>query len=158
MEKKVCQNLSKAEFECFLPLITELRQWSDRKKKIQRPLIPSTIFVKTTEEKLPAIYQVSGTHSILKYLGKPAIVKDVEIELLKDLVVKNDHERMISTENIELGETYEISKGSFRGIRAQAVSLHGKFRVALKIEALGSFVLVDIPSSYLTKISSLKIK
>ena len=34
-EKKVAQRLEEKGLEVFLPMIEELRQWSDRKKKVE---------------------------------------------------------------------------------------------------------------------------
>ena len=51
-EKKVEERLSLAGFDSFLPLQTVIKQWSDRKKKVEIPLINSYVFVKTNKVKL----------------------------------------------------------------------------------------------------------
>src|SRR5690606_42136866 len=61
-------------------LVTTLKIWSDRKKKVQTPLIPSFVFVKTTPTELFNTLSIPGTASVLRYLGKPAIVRNEEIE------------------------------------------------------------------------------
>ena len=155
-EKKVAFDLNRLGYVIYLPLITELKQWSDRKKKVQSPLIKSTIFVFIASEHLNELYTIQGVHSILKFLGQPARVKQYEIDALKDLVNSNDRSRIIHEKDIIIGDTYEIIKGVFKGIHAQAVSLHGKFRVALKLETLGSYVIIDIPKSYLALVYSHK--
>ena len=47
-EKKVSQQLDDMGIESFLPLITRIKQWSDRKKKVEEPLFRSYIFVNIT--------------------------------------------------------------------------------------------------------------
>ena len=84
-EKKVFERLNDAGHESFLPLITEIRQWSDRKKKVKSPLIKSYVFVKVKKNDLVSIYNIPGVVTVLKHLGVPAIVTEVEINNLKIL-------------------------------------------------------------------------
>ena len=44
-EKKVNEQLEDIGVESFLPLITRVKQWSDRKKKVEEPLFRSYLFV-----------------------------------------------------------------------------------------------------------------
>jgi transcription antitermination factor NusG len=85
-EKQLFTRLTDRGFISFLPLITRLKQWSDRKKKVKEPLIRSYVFVKIEPERILEILKVPGVVGILKYLGAPAVVKDFEIENLKILV------------------------------------------------------------------------
>ena len=50
-EIKALERLAKKGFEVYCPMKTTLKQWSDRKKKVSVPLLPSYIFIKTTEKK-----------------------------------------------------------------------------------------------------------
>ena len=45
-EKKVCENLNKKNIEAYVPVVKTIRQWSDRKKKIELPLINGYVFVR----------------------------------------------------------------------------------------------------------------
>ena len=84
-EKKVLQRMLDNDIEAFLPLIKTVRQWSDRKKTLEVPLIPSYIFVFLPERELYRTLPIQGTVSVLKHLGKPAKVREVEIENLRIL-------------------------------------------------------------------------
>ena len=44
-EKKVTDSLNAIGVEAYCPLVTVIKQWSDRKKKVQIPLINSYVFV-----------------------------------------------------------------------------------------------------------------
>ena len=50
MEKKVGERLTKLGVENYVPTQTEIRQWSDRKKKVERVVIPMVVFVHTDEK------------------------------------------------------------------------------------------------------------
>jgi hypothetical protein len=39
-EKKVTETLAALGIEVYCPLVTTIKQWSDRKKKVESPLIP----------------------------------------------------------------------------------------------------------------------
>ncbi|MDX1774854.1 UpxY family transcription antiterminator [Oceanihabitans sediminis] len=74
------------DITAFCPTRTEVRVWSDRKKKIQVPLLPRMIFVHTTEKDRSKVFHIPGTLNYLYDQGKPGIVRDEEIEFLKNQV------------------------------------------------------------------------
>ena len=82
-EKKVAEQLNEAGVECYCPLITRMRQWSDRKKKVEVPLFNSYVFVQLAESDRNSVFISSGVVRYLFWLGKPAIVQDAEIETIK---------------------------------------------------------------------------
>ena len=45
LEKKTAQRLAAMGIECYLPVQSEIRQWSDRRKRVDRLVIPMMIFV-----------------------------------------------------------------------------------------------------------------
>ena len=63
-EKKISIQLSKMGIENFLPVQEEIHQWSDRRKKIERILIPMIVFVRVTP---------TEGHRFLHYLPSAAI-------------------------------------------------------------------------------------
>jgi len=69
--------------EAFCPLVTVAKQWSDRKKKVQLPLINSYIFVNIEDCNRDEVFKVSGIVRYLFWLGKPAVVRAIEIETLR---------------------------------------------------------------------------
>lgn len=157
-EKKVFERLSLRGFNAYLPLVTSVREWSDRKKKIVSPLISSYVFVNINKDELFETLKIQGTSGILRYLGKPAIIRDHEIENLKILL--NDIDQVSTLENVEFekGEEVEVVKGPFTGLIAQSVSIQGKHRIVVEIEAMGSRMAVNIPLTFVKKRGVLKTK
>ena len=51
-ERVVEQRLQERGVPTFLPTVTEVRRWSDRKKKVEFPLFTSYLFVKLTPSKI----------------------------------------------------------------------------------------------------------
>jgi transcriptional antiterminator RfaH len=87
-EKKVAEQLTKFGIECYCPTIIKMRQWSDRKKKVEVPLFNSYVFVRIDEVERNLVFQSPGAVRYLFWLGKPAIVKDDEIMTIKNWLEK----------------------------------------------------------------------
>lgn len=151
-EKKVYSRLSERGFHVYLPLIVTVKQWSDRKKKIESPLIPSYVFVKTEEKKLPLFLQDMGVVRVFKYLSKPAVIQDSEIETLRVLVNDAENIALVDGTRFEKGEQVKIVKGPFEGLHATCVQFQGKHRIIIRTLALGVAIEVNIPMSFVEKI------
>jgi len=150
-EKKVQKLLIEHGFNVYLPLITTVRQWSDRKKKVQLPLISSYVFVQIKESELNDILPYAGVVRILKHLGKPAIIKDHEIENMKILLQDSDNINLIQDVHLKKGDSIIVEKGVFKGLVAECLTVKGKHRVIVRIEALSDIIEVNIPVSHIKK-------
>ena len=149
-EKKVLERLEEAGFEVYLPLLTKWHQWSDRKKKVKVPLINSYVFVRIEEKFLQKTLSVYGTVMILKLFGKPAIVKDYEIENLRILTESETKiEKIESSKSIKLGKEIEIDNGPYWGLKGKCVDIKGKKSIIVEFETLGDIYMVDIPLKYI---------
>ena len=148
-EQKVFERLEKAGYKSFLPLITELRQWSDRKKKVKVPLISSYVFVNVKEKDLVAIYTVPGVAGVLKYLGLPAKVTEVEINNLKIVANNREATKTIAPFLLTHGKPVQVIKGPFEGLIAVYLSNKGTHRIIVTIEVLNSFTEISIPLSHI---------
>jgi transcriptional antiterminator RfaH len=138
-EKKVTARLGKLGIEVYCPLIIQERQWSDRKKKVEVPLLPSYVFVKMESQKREMVFQVSGVVRYLYWLGQPAIVKDSEIEVLQNWL----QDKIVSFEivGIQPGSVYEIPSGPFIGQKG-VVDKVDKSQITLILEQLGVKIIL----------------
>jgi transcription antitermination factor NusG len=153
-EKKVYERLNNLGYETFLPLVTSIKQWSDRKKKVTEPLIKSFVFLKTSNNKFSEILALSGVVNVLKYLGKPAIVRENEIDNLKILVNNSDNIKIVDPISLLEGETVEVVRGPFKGLFATYINKAGKYRIIVEVEALQSFIEVNLPLNSIKKVAN----
>ena len=151
-EKKVYELLTKNGINCYLPLITTVRQWSDRKKKVQLPLISSYVFVRSKVIDLKNILPFNGVVRVLKHLGKPAIIKDYEIENIKILLEDSDKIKFVRDIHLQKGDSIVVKNGVFKGLIAECIEFNGKHRVIVRIAALGDLIEVNIPLSHVKEI------
>ena len=138
-EKKVAKQLEDLGFNVYCPLITTIKQWSDRKKKVELPLISSCIFIIVEEKERNDVFHVPGVVRYLFYLGEPAKVRDHEITILRDYL-KGTVEA-IEIENIKPGDMYLIPEGPFKG-KEGIVNEISTNRLQLVLKSLGMKITV----------------
>ncbi len=151
-EKKVYQRMLDNDIEAFLPLVKTVRQWSDRKKTLEVPLIPSYIFVFLPEKELYKTLPIQGTVSVLKHLGKPARIREVEIENLRILSNNSESHNISMGISVSKGDDVEVTNGPFMGLIATCVNEGKNHRVVVNIDSMGSSFNVNIPLSFLRKL------
>lgn len=150
-EKKVYQRLNALGHTTYLPLYENLVQWSDRKKKVKTPLIPSYVFVKSDEQSIYNALNVPSAIGVLKHLGKLAIVKDQEIESLKSLLNSDYNAQLVESIDLSEGDEVEVVKGPLMGLNAFFVREKNKHRIIVKISALDKYIAVEIPLNFIEK-------
>lgn len=150
-EKKVADLLEKAGHEVWLPLQTVVRQWSDRKKKVEIPLFSSYVFIHTEMSDLYEAVQTDGVARTVHFNGAPAVIRDEQIELIRKILIGPDAFE-VSERNYEKGDPVEVVLGPLKGSRGRWVKWKGKKRVSLELEQLNQVILVDVPAAYIKKI------
>jgi transcriptional antiterminator RfaH len=134
-EKKVEQRLLANGIVAYCPTYKTLKQWSDRKKKVELPLLPSYVFVKVNELERAIVLQDPGAMNFIFWQGKPAIVKDREIEILQ-----KEMPSFVIPE-AQIGDFITIDHGAFKGQKGKLQSI-GKDHVVIFLESLGVTVKI----------------
>ncbi len=146
-EKKVAERLRQIGFEVYLPLYTTVRQWSDRKKKLERPLINSVVFVRCTEPELQRLYTVPSVAGVLRHDGKAAVVQHHEIQNLR-ILLQQVGAAELEPVALEPGTPIEVTRGPFKGVIGTAVQVLNTLRVIIEIRQLGVAFSVNVPKSF----------
>ena len=105
-EQKVAIRLEDLGVEVYCPVRTEVRQWSDRKKKVKVPVLPSMLLVHLKNVDRDLVFSASGVVRYLFWLGKPAIVSSHEIEILKETL--NSDYTQVSIEKMTVGNVIAV--------------------------------------------------
>lgn len=141
-ERKTAGELEKLGIEVYCPMITTIRQWSDRKKKVTSPLFTSYIFVRLKEKDRNQVFAASGVVRYLFWLNKPAIVRDEEIETIERWL-NNDEFEDIEVRNFQPGERVEIQSGPMKGQKGIVKEVRRK-EISLVLESLGFVVTTKL--------------
>ncbi len=147
-EKKTLKALQEQNIEAWLPLQKKMKQWSDRRKLVEEPLIKSYIFVKITREEYLKVLNTKGVVSFIIFEGKAVPIPEDQIYILKKLV-DTDAEMDVTQEKLEIGDEVKVVTGPLFGLVGHLVNYRGKQKVMMQIEQTGHTILITIPRSYL---------
>ncbi|HYH14601.1 MAG TPA: UpxY family transcription antiterminator, partial [Flavisolibacter sp.] len=109
-EKKVASAFTKNNISNYCPINRVVRQWSDRKKVIYEPLFRPFVFVQISKPEFLEVRKTDGVVNFVTWLGKPAVIKNEEIETIQRFL--NDHQNFqLKTTKVNLNDTVRIVKG-----------------------------------------------
>jgi len=144
-EKKVFKLLQEKGVESYCPLNKVHRKWSDRTKIIEEPLFKSYVFVKVTEEEKTAVRMTHGVVNFVYWLGKPAIIKEKEIETIKRFL--NDHHDVeVWPIEVKEGKKVLVQSGILMGKEGTVKKVMHK-KVEVIIESIGFALTAYIDKS-----------
>jgi transcription antitermination factor NusG len=149
-EKKVNDELTYQNIECYLPLQKKLRQWKDRKKWVEFPLMSGYCFVKITRLEYEKVLQSANVVCYVTFEGKAAVIPEYQIEALRKTTKQYDFEVIVTTEKFEPGQTVEVIAGPMIGLRGELVKARGKNKFIIRLDQLKSAVAIEIPAEHLT--------
>jgi transcription antitermination factor NusG len=150
-EKRVDARLAEAGIETYLPLQKTLRQWSDRKKLIEKPLISSYIFVRVTPKEFFTVRTTEGVVKFIMLQGKPVIIPEVQITNLR-ILCGSDVEVAVSSDVYAKGDMVEVIYGSLTGLRGELIRVGRKHKVVIRIIQPGMNLTVDIKTTSIRKL------
>ena len=138
-EKKTADALQRLGFTIYCPLVAVVKQWSDRKKKVQIPLINSYVFVNIEEHKRDQVFQVSGIVRYLFWLGKPAEVRDIEIDVLKQSL--DGAINSFEVKPLQENEIISVPTGPFQGVEGIIKHINNN-TIQLVLVDLGFYITI----------------
>lgn len=149
-EKKVNHLLNEKGVECYCPLNKVKRQWSDRIKTIDEPLFKSYVFVKVDDTERTKVRLTNGVINFVYWNGKPAIVKEREIQTIKRFL---DEHKAVQVRPMDLApnQTVLITSGAFMDKQAVVLDSNRK-EVKVAILSLGQELIASIDKTKLIRI------
>jgi len=140
-EKKVAKALNNIGINAFCPVLDVVKQYSDRKKKIQKPALPSYVLVNISETNRSNVFFVPGIVKYLFWLGKPAKVSSSEVETLKN-ELKNLY-KLDENLGLEINSDYLLDKGPFKGFKGKVLNI-SKNKLKLELKNVGIYVSMNL--------------
>jgi len=146
-EKKVFEQILYKDIEAYLPLIENIRYWSDRKKKTKEPLFPGYVFINgSEEERYLAITNNTGALRYLMFEKRPARINQDEINNIK-ISLKAPEKINIEDIKISKGDIVEVTYGVFKGLKGEIIQLRGSYKLIVKIVELNTSISVQLSNS-----------
>ena len=131
-ELKVTERLRSIGIEGYAPCKIEVRQWSDRKKKVLVPLLPSMVLVSLQDKQVDQVFEVPGVVRYLFEHGKRAKVSNEEVLAMKSYL-ENTY---AAQKELEVGDTVKVP---LLEQEATLLSIKGKKCLA-QLQKLGAIV------------------
>ena len=151
-ERSVSKKLQGMGIECWVPTQSEVHQWSDRKKKVERVVIPMIVFVHVPQS---TIRQLAFQPFILKLLTPPgqrtpAIIPDAQIHTLRFMLGQAESQVEMRERILRTGDHVRIVRGPLQGLEGELCKVEdGKPMVAVQVDALG-YACISIDKADLT--------
>ena len=133
-EFKVASQLSAMGITNYCPTITLIKQYSDRKKKVTKPLLSSYVMVELVEKERQKVFACNGIVRYLFFLGKPAVVPAPQINLMQDHLNGVYSDFKVTT--LSVGDFHTITEGLFSGVTGKVVETNNT-KVKLELACLG---------------------
>jgi len=141
-EKKISQEISKLNYEYYLPLRMSFRKWSDRVKKIEEPLFPNYIFVRMAASEKHDILSTDGAVRLVSFEGKPVAVKESEIAKIRKLESVGKDITLEAAGCV--GEKVRVVRGLLAGYEGELLRKATASRLLVRLSVLNQGVSVEI--------------
>ncbi|HTS44939.1 MAG TPA: UpxY family transcription antiterminator [Puia sp.] len=149
-EKKVHHFLTEKNIECYCPLNKVRKKWSDRMKTVEEPLFKSYVFVRVTENEQSKVRMTRGVMNFVYWQGKPAVVKEKEIEVIRKFL--NEYDNVIAEPlNLKPDSKVKIQQGIFMDKPATVLKVRGN-KVQVVIESIGYSLVAYVDKANLAMI------
>lgn len=152
-EKKIYAKLLQKGIDAWCPLQKHRRQWTDRKKIVEEPLFKSYLFVRIDASERIRTLETEGVLNFVHFLGKPAVVKNEEIETIKSYLLNDTANLQVqSIQDFETNTNIIVRKGVFMDHKGKVLKTMGKNKVYVSLESIGQVMVVEFSTGHLEKI------
>lgn len=143
-EKRTATRLKKVGYDTYIPTQQEVHQWSDRKKRVARLIIPMVVFVHATVREEEWLRDQSYIHKLLALPGTDedkkgfaTTIPDYQIERLKFLL-ENAETEVTIVSNFKVGDSVRVASGPLKGLEGVVSKVGEKSSVVgVLIDGLG---------------------
>ncbi|MGA8273797.1 MAG: UpxY family transcription antiterminator [Candidatus Sulfotelmatobacter sp.] len=143
-EKIVAQRLEERGVTTFLPLVTEVHRWSDRKKSVQVPLFSCYVFARFVPNRSDRlrVLRVEGVFGLVGAGGEGAPIPDGQIDAVRNLV--KGQLPWSSHPFLKIGQRVRIRSGALDGMEGILVSRNGDRTLVISVDAIQRSLAVRV--------------
>lgn len=137
--------------EAWVPTHWATREWSDRRRRLEVPLLPGYCFVRWAPPQWGTLLTIGGVRTVLRTIQLPSVVPEDDITNLRrftDALAGGG----LSAEPATLGawhagDPVRVERGPFGGVHGRVVRRRGGLRLVLALDTLGEGVMVTVPAT-----------
>lgn len=142
-EKKVASELQEKGITIYLPLLTQVRRWSDRRKIIQVPLFSCYAFVHSVFDlhlRL-VLYGISGALGFVGPNNQGASIPDAQIETIRTVMASNVP--LTPYPLLKIGQRVRVRGGSLDGVEGILATKDGR-RLVISVESIHAAFSINL--------------
>lgn len=156
-EAKLAQRLAGQGVEVYLPLQRVKRQWSDRVKIVDTPVMPGHVFVRCSERERRSLFERS--YGLCYFLmdrtcseSRLLTIPDKQMEDFMLVVKSLNGSAEITISGIEIGkgDMVRVVNGPLSGFVCECVEVQNKHKLIIRLGLLGA-ALVEVEISDVIK-------
>jgi len=143
-EKMVVRQLESQGFSTFLPVTTQMRQWSDRRKLVELPLFPGYTFLRMVyqpEQRL-RVLTTEGVVAFVGVHGQGMPIPDRQIEHIQNLIAAKVP--LESHPFLKVGQRVRIRSGSLNGTEGILVGQESDRMLVISVELIQRSVSIRL--------------
>ena len=148
-EKKIAEFLKNQGIETYVPLRKKLKEWSDRKKMVEEPVISCYVFLNIEDNQREEILRNKSVVAFVRNREKDAKISKQEIDIMKSILSENEIEVNLEDISLKVGQICEVIKGPMKGKIVKLYEKKGKRKVGVVLEELKIGLSIDINPAYL---------
>jgi len=141
-EKKVAASLSKRKIENFFPLNCKQINLYSKMRICREPLFESYIFVKIMESEFEKVKSVYGILNFVYWKGKPAIIQEEEIEVIREFITDHQNIKLEKTK-VNLNDVAKVIDGSKYSMTGNVLTVKNTI-VKVNLPSLGFTLVANI--------------
>jgi transcription antitermination factor NusG len=126
------------------------RKWSDRIKTIEEPLFKSYDFVRINDEERSNVRMTSGVVNFVYWDGKPAIIKEKEIQTIKRFLDEYENVNVVKME-FQPDTRVRVLSGPMMDQEGKVIEVKNK-TAKVCIDSLGYMLIAYIDKSKLINV------
>ncbi len=148
-EKSVHTELQQKCIESSLPPMTVVRQWSDRRKKVEVPLFRGYVFVRIdiSKEKFDVL-QTDGVVKFVTFNNVTVPIPEDQMYWLQQMI--NSDLLLSQEQDFPIGAEVNVMFGPLKGLKGRVKQKNSKSRLVVWFDAIMQGVSVEIDPKYLS--------
>jgi transcription antitermination factor NusG len=141
-ERRVSEQLGARKVEHFLPLYASPRRWKDRRVKLELPLFPGYVFVRTALQNRLQVLQVPGVVRLVGFDGAPTALPEDEIETLRTSL--RNGLRVEPHPYLTVGRRVRVQGGALAGLTGILLRRKSGARFVVSVDLIQRSVAVEV--------------
>ncbi len=141
-ERRVSDQLVERGVEYFLPQYESLRNWKDRRVRLQMPLFPGYVFVYLALQNRLRVLQVPGVACLVGFAGRPMAVPEEEFARIRGFL--NKGLRAEPHPYLQAGRRVRVRSGPLEGMEGIVLRRKNGWRLVISLDLIHRAMDVDV--------------